>query len=226
LSSRCKPKILQGIVRIFLASDVHGSRQALAELPARARHQNADIIVLAGDISHRGKPRGFIEELVRAFDGRPVLAVPGNLDPHEVHGDFARAGAISVHEGRIVIGGTGFAGMGGSTPHIFGGPYQVEEKKIELGLRLAEPGDVLVLHCPPHGTLDRTRIGLRAGSRAAAAAVERLRPKLVLCGHVHEARGVVTRGETLYVNAGPGKNLCSALILGDGHTSFRAELHS
>ena len=66
-------------MRIFLASDIHGARAALSELPARALLQGADIIVLAGDISHRGKPRGFIEELVAGFRGLPVLAVPGNL---------------------------------------------------------------------------------------------------------------------------------------------------
>jgi Icc-related predicted phosphoesterase len=212
-------------VRIFLASDIHGNRRAVLELPERARGQRADLVILAGDVSHRGRPRGFIEELVRAFAGIPVLAVPGNLDPRDVHGEFARAGAISIHESRIKIEGTGFAGMGGATPHLFGGPYQVDEKRIELGLRLAEPGDVLVLHCPPRGTLDRTRLGLRAGSHAAAAAVERLRPKLVLCGHIHEARGVVERERTLYVNAGPGKRLCSALVVGDGQSGFSAELH-
>lgn len=211
-------------MRIFLASDIHGARAAVAELPARALLQGADLIVLAGDISHRGKPRGFIEELVAGFHGLPVLAVPGNLDPLEVHPDFARAGAIFLHEGRIKVEGLGFAGMGGATPHLFGGPYQVEEKKIELGLRLAEPGDVLVVHCPPRGTLDRTTLGIRAGSRAAAAAVERLRPRLVLCGHVHEARGVLERDGTLYVNAGPGKKLCSALITGDAQRGFKAEL--
>ncbi|MEZ0228073.1 MAG: metallophosphoesterase family protein [Planctomycetota bacterium] len=212
-------------MRIFLASDIHGARAALSELPARALLQGADIIVLAGDISHRGKPRGFIEELVAGFRGLPVLAVPGNLDPPEVHGDFAKAGALSIHEGRIKVEGLGFAGMGGSTPHFFGGPYQVSEQKIELGLRLAEPGDVLVVHCPPRGTLDKTTIGIRAGSHAAAAAVARLRPKLVLCGHVHEARGVLERDGTLYVNAGPGKKLCSALVVGSAEKGFTATLH-
>src|SRR5581483_5510031 len=79
----------------------------------------------------------------------------------------------------------------------------------------AEPPCIDVAHCPPRGTLDRTSLGIRAGSKAAAAVVERLRPRLVLCGHVHEARGVLEREGTLYVNAGPGKRLCSALVEGD-----------
>ncbi len=212
-------------MRIFLASDIHGAGAALSELPARALLQGADLVVLAGDISHKGKPAGFIEELVAGFRGLPVLAVPGNLDPPSVHADFAKAGALSIHGVRIELEGLGFAGMGGATPHIFGGPYQVSEDTIQEGLRLAEPGDVLVVHCPPRGTLDRTTIGIRAGSRAAAAAVARLRPKLVLCGHVHEARGVLEREGTLYVNAGPGKRLCSALITGSAESGFSATLH-
>lgn len=200
-------------MRIFLASDLHGSRKALATLPARAREQRADVVVLAGDVSHRGRPRRFLESVVEAFAPFPVLAVPGNLDPPAVHKRLASAGAHALHGRRLEVAGRWFAGFGGATPHILGGPFQVSEDQIEAGLAPAQPGDVLIVHNPPYGILDQTRFfGIRAGSHAVLRAVTRVRPPLVLSGHVHEARGVERRDGTTFVNAGPGKALCSALI--------------
>jgi len=211
-------------VRIFLASDLHGSRRALEVLPNRAREQAADVVVLAGDISHKGRPEGFLAALVAAFAPAPVIGVPGNMDPPAVHGDLSAAGGHWVHGRRLEVAGRGWAGFGGSTPHPLGGPYQVPEGEIAAGLAAAEPGDVLVVHNPPRGILDKTRFIVRAGSRAVLEAVERLAPPLVLSGHVHEARGVERRGATLFVNAGPGKRLRSALVTLDDEGGATAEL--
>lgn len=49
--------------------------------------------------------------------------------------------------------------------------------------------DILMTHGPARGVLDRVVGGARAGSTALAEAVERVRPRLHVFGHIHEARG-------------------------------------
>jgi Icc-related predicted phosphoesterase len=50
------------------------------------------------------------------------------------------------------------------------------------------PGAVLVSHSPPAGHVDEA-FGRRLGSHALLRAVQRVRPALVLCGHIHQAWG-------------------------------------
>ena len=50
---------------------------------------------------------------------------------------------------------------------------------------------------------DRLRTGEHVGSEAIRRFVERAQPDLVLCGHIHESRGVDEIGRSRIVNPGP-----------------------
>jgi Icc-related predicted phosphoesterase len=63
--------------------------------------------------------------------------------------------------------------------------------------RIPEGIDVLLTHGPPYGAGDRLpnhSMSLnpeqRVGDEALVGAIERVRPKVVLCGHIHEDRGM------------------------------------
>lgn len=49
--------------------------------------------------------------------------------------------------------------------------------------------DVLVTHGPPYGVLDHVRGAGPVGDVSIAEAVERIQPKAVICGHIHEQHG-------------------------------------
>ena len=56
------------------------------------------------------------------------------------------------------------------------------------------------MHSPPKGYLD----GRDLGSEAVLGAIERTRPQLAVCGHIHECwREEATIGSTRVVNLGP-----------------------
>ena len=92
---------------------------------------------------------------------------------------------------------------------IFGSPWQPWFHdwafNLQRGPALAEKWalipdgvDVLVTHGPPAEILDRTVHGEEVGCRDLRDALERVRPRLHLFGHIHEAHGRLERDGTLY----------------------------
>ena len=61
--------------------------------------------------------------------------------------------------------------------------------------------DVLITHGPPYGILDRTVSYKSVGCEELLIAVERVKPKVHLFGHIHEAHGNYNDGNTTFVNA-------------------------
>lgn len=61
------------------------------------------------------------------------------------------------------------------------------------------PGtDIIVTHTPPHTHLDERKPGLHTGCPSLLNALQRIRPRLAVCGHVHEGRGAE------HITWGPG----------------------
>lgn len=70
--------------------------------------------------------------------------------------------------------------------------------------------DILVCHQPPYGYLDKVNNsaapkdwkGKHAGSKVILDYVKKYQPKVVLCGHIHEAKGEAKIGKTKVYNLG------------------------
>ena len=63
---------------------------------------------------------------------------------------------------------------------------------------------MLAVHSPPHGHVDVSSTGKHLGSEAVLRAIESRRPRLALCGHIHESWGEESRiGPTRVINLGP-----------------------
>src|SRR5438034_961280 len=62
---------------------------------------------------------------------------------------------------------------------------------------------VLVSHPPPFGLVDLAYTRKHGGSQAVCAALDEYAIQLVVCGHIHEARGSTQYNGTTVVNCGP-----------------------
>ena len=61
--------------------------------------------------------------------------------------------------------------------------------------------DVLITHGPPFKLGDQTDIGEHVGCLDLLDAIERVKPKLHVFGHIHEGYGVTSANGTTFVNA-------------------------
>jgi len=197
-------------MRILVATDIHASRTAAKMIRDRIAEHRPDVFIAAGDLTNFG-PVSFARELLAGLPV-PVLAVPGNCDPRGIVPVIEELG-VNLHGKKANMMGRTFVGIGGSNPTPFGTPFELTEDEILAAVRpLMEPGAVLVSHPPPKGYVDVVGSGAHVGSTSIRAIVEEFEPPLVVCGHIHEARGVARHGATTIVNAGAAQEGHTALV--------------
>jgi uncharacterized protein len=197
-------------MKILVLSDIHGAADKIRA--ASAFIADADLVVLAGDITRRGG-RDEAAELLGLVEAhnRKIMAVHGNMDRDEVRALLDERG-YGLHARGRVVDGVGFFGAGGSNITPVHTRSEYTEPRIMDILRKGydEVRDartkVLVSHTPPKGICDRTFLFIRAGSKSVReflAAHDDVR--LCLCGHIHEAAGWRFEGSVCVANAGAFK---------------------
>ena len=196
-------------MKIFAISDIHGSLAAIDAVSDRIGA--ADLVIVAGDITHRHSVDEAASVIMRlsGINGS-IIAVHGNWDDPEVE-DFLRENGFGLHADGRMVGGIGFFGLGGSSPTPLNTRTEYKEDEIAAFLergfaKIRDAGQkVLVSHTPPRGLRDRTFLGLRGGSKSIRSFIEANRIDLVLCGHIHEAGGVERFGGSIIANSGSFK---------------------
>ena len=78
--------------------------------------------------------------------------------------------------------------------------------------KILDEKSVLISHEPPYGAQDKVFLGLHGGSKELREIIDEYKPRLVLCGHIHEDPGVTRIGKTTVVNCSMGKRGEGALI--------------
>ena len=191
-------------VRILAFSDLHtdlGQARRLAQ-----RSAEADVVLGVGDFASVHSGLAETIDALRAIEA-PAVLVPGNNETEEALreacADWEKA--VILHGEDTEIEGVTFFGLGAGIPVT---PWEwsfdlTEEAAAEL-LEACPEGCVLAVHSPPRGHVDVSGAGTHLGSEAVLRAIERRRPRLALCGHIHESWGRQSRiGATPVINLGP-----------------------
>lgn len=90
-----------------------------------------------------------------------------------------------------------------------------EEKLIRM---MKNKPEILILHYPPEGAFDKIIQkgnpfhGRKVGIEMFRSVIMRFKPKLVLCGHMHEYQGMKKIGKSLVVNPGDASRNKYAVI--------------
>ena len=193
-------------MKILAFSDLHLSRSKAAALVEVSTE--ADLVIGAGDFCNMRKG---LDDALALLQGlaAPMLVVPGNAESPEELDAALGAGVENIHGVFKEVGGLRFFGLGCAVPVTPFGAWSVDLPEQDAADILAgcEAVDVLVLHSPPKGVGDTTSAGMSVGSTAIREAIERLQPRLALCGHIHDSWGATGQiGQTQVVNLGPMPN--------------------
>ncbi|MEE8168671.1 MAG: metallophosphoesterase [Candidatus Hydrothermarchaeales archaeon] len=195
-------------MHLLCVTDIHGKQRGIERLTKEA--PSCDLLVVAGDITDFGgreEARVILDGLLEISE--ELVAVPGNCDYNGVN-EFLAESQLGLHGSARVIKDFGFLGVGGSNITPFNTAQEYSEDDISGLLKnayqaLKEQGEtILISHAPAYATkVDKTGMGLHVGSRSVRNFVDEYQPKVVISGHVHEARGMDTLGKSTLVNPGP-----------------------
>src|SRR5262245_60391812 len=176
-------------MKLLAFSDLHrdlGQAATLVEMSAEA-----DVVIGAGDFAsvHEG-----LEETIAALAAIevPTVLVPGNNETEDALRETAAgwSAATVLHGGGTTIDGAEFYGLGAGvpvTPRDWS--FDLDDEAAGEMLAACPEGAILVLHSPPQGHCDANGGGDHFGSAALLRAIEGKRPRLAVCGHIHESWG-------------------------------------
>lgn len=181
-------------MKIVATADLHGFRPELQD--------GADLYIIAGDILADYKQAESMHSFLDMVkDKKPIVWVWGNHDwlgtqlgPSE--------GGWDGYYSEYKVWASPWSNMFGYWAFM-----KEPEELTPLYESIPEGTEIIVSHQPPYGAGDKVNgIFLHDGSdehvgnKDLRAAIERVKPKIVFCGHIHEGFGEYMIGETRVLN--------------------------
>jgi len=178
---------------------------------------DADVAILAGDILSDNysaiRFSHFLDELRKRFDR--VYMIAGNHDIYFEKYDTPELDLYRIHGyanyNRYTFYGFPYTYLtiNGVQKYLRDWAFYMSNQSQTAYLSDISNVDIFVSHGPPLGYCDESIHGEHLGSKAVTDFIMKNKPKLVLCGHIHEARGMAEiihedGSETKVVNCARG----------------------
>ncbi len=201
-------------MRILAVAYIHGAQYRLNLVLKNVSSYTPDLVVICGDITQFGPGElatNFLNQIqIKTF------AVPGNIDTFDVDQGINASNATNLDKRQVILQGVPFLGIGRELPSQLSN-LPIDDGSTKKPLKkLLKTSSVLVTHYPPYKIQDKIFIGTHGGSKELRSLIDTYKPRLVLCGHIHEDPGMTTVGDTTVVNCSMGKRTEGALVeIGD-----------
>jgi len=183
--------------------DLHEDKALMKEIVQRAKKKDIDFVICGGDISSFGRGLKYNLQQLNSI-GKKIYVIPGNHEePVEKFAEAVKefSNCINVHEQAFEIENYVFLAYGG-------GGFAMEDAEFRKLARkwygtYKNKKIVLVTHMPPYATkLDKLSMG-HVGSKDYRKFIERIKPKLAICGHLHETADLQDKiGKTKVIHPG------------------------
>lgn len=178
-------------MRIVCISDTHSLHRKIKEVPP------GDVLVHAGDITSRGDLEDLVDfnKWLGELPHQHKVVIAGNHDfcfqQEPVKSAALITNAVYLRDSAVEIGGKKFYGSPWQ-PWFYDWAFNLQRgpEIREKWKLIPDDADVVITHGPIAGVLDKTASGEHAGcSDLRRELLDRVRPQLFVCGHIHEARG-------------------------------------
>ena len=188
--------------KILAIGDIHGDTGLVKRLAEKAKKENVDLIIIAGDLTLAEHSTKY---LIGPFvnEKKSVLLIPGNHESDSTVEFLAQTYNIkNIHGYGFIKNDLGIFGAGTANMGI----HQIGDENI---FRLLEKAHneiknvnkkVMVTHIHPAGSKAEKIFGFQ-GSKAVRKAIEKFKPKIAINAHLHEAGGMEEKiGKTWVIN--------------------------
>jgi len=188
--------------KILAVGDLHGDTGLIKKLADRAKKENIDLVILAGDITFFGQET---KNLIRPFTEarKQVLIIPGNHEGTETIDFLSKiySGVKNIHGYSFKKGDLGIFGAG----TVDWGSEGIKSKEL---FELLKKGNeyiknlkkkIMVTHMHPRG--GKAEFSGFKGSSAVKKALKEFKPDFLISAHIHEAGGIEEKiGKTKVIN--------------------------
>ena len=189
-------------MKILALADIHGDIDKLYKL-IEGLDEKPDVVVVAGDLTPFGTAE-LVPKIKSALQkvSQYLFMVPGNEDPDDVRKLMLKED-LDMHGKYRKIKDTTLVGFEGARWIESDDNEFIKYDPIHKLLGKLKGKRILVSHVPPFETAaDKLWSGRHVGSPFLRSIVEEYQPDLVVCGHIHESRGVDKIGKTKVLNTG------------------------
>ena len=199
-------KIMKKIVFI---SDTHNKHKHLTSKGMGNILGSGDYLIHAGDCTSMGS-KNEITQFLEWFsntDFKHKIFIAGNHDfgfeqQTDIAQEYKDMGVIYLFDNDVTIDGIKF----------YGSPWQPEfhnwafnlprgEELAQKWEQIPNDVDVLITHGPAYGILDYAPIGGHVGCEELYRKIVEVKPKIHVCGHIHDGYGQKTMGGIEFLNA-------------------------
>ncbi|MEW6063335.1 MAG: metallophosphoesterase [Nanoarchaeota archaeon] len=191
-------------LKILAAGDFHADTSLAKRLADVADKERVDLVILNGDLVEENKTQGIIKPFIDKK--KKVFLIPGNHETIATTDFLAELyNVVNLHGYSIKYKDVGIFGCGGANI----GLNQLSDEEIYNALKKGFEGvkdmrrKIMVTHVHPSKTTMEKFTSFFQGSNGVRRAIERFKPDIAICGHVHEAEGIEEKiGKTRVVNVG------------------------
>jgi Icc-related predicted phosphoesterase len=195
--------------KITFISDTHNKHKHLTSKGMGNILGSGDILVHAGDSTSMGQKHE-IEQFLKWFsntDFEHKIFIAGNHDfgfekETDIDQQFKDLGVTYLFDNDITIDGIKF----------YGSPWQPEFYNWAFNLprgeelaakweKIPDDVDILITHGPAYGILDYAPIGGHVGCEELYRKIVEVKPKIHVCGHIHDSYGQKSMGGIEFLNA-------------------------